>query len=124
MKKVFAFMVLFSIILCVNAQEPGNNLGKSLASIQQSFPNLSFLRTENGYQIYKSNGEGNDFTSFYFSNGRLVGEYTYIFDYSRSGYITDAYRSLINILTIWWKAQKEYRIRLRCDFLLFLKFHS
>lgn len=60
MKKMFVFMFLFSIFLCVNAQEPGNNLGKSIASIQQSFPNLIFLRTENGYKIYKSNGEGND----------------------------------------------------------------
>jgi hypothetical protein len=78
------------------AQSPGNNLGKSLAQIQQDFPNLKPLGDDKGYKVYKSSADGDDFTSFYFSNGRLVGEYTYIFDYSGSGYITDLYNSLLN----------------------------
>ena len=51
---------------------------------------------DKGYNVYLSAGDDEDFTSFYFSDGRLVGEYTYIFDYSGSGYITDLYNSLIN----------------------------
>ena len=95
MKKFFAVLILSVLFLSVNAQEPGNNLGKSVAQIQSSFPNLSYLREEKGYQIYKSNAEDDDFTSFYFSNGRLVGEYTYMFDYSGSRFITDLYYSLL-----------------------------
>lgn len=76
--------------------EPGNNLGKSLAQIQQSFPNLKYLHDEKGYQVYKSDSDDEDFTCFYFSKGRVVGEYTYIFDYSESGFIRDLYNSLLN----------------------------
>lgn len=89
-------MISLLFFLSTNAQVPGNNLGKSITAVQQVFPNLSFLREEKGYQVYKSKGEDDDFTSFYFSNGSLVGEYTYIFDYSHSGYIADLYRSLLN----------------------------
>ncbi len=95
MKKFFAVLFLSVLFLSVNAQEPGNNLGKSIAQIQSSFPNLSYLREEKGYQIYKFNADDDDFTSFYFSNGRLVGEYTYMFDYSGSRFITDLYYSLL-----------------------------
>ena len=95
--KHYSLLVL-SLILSMSlfAQSPGNNLGKSLAQIQQDFPNLKPLGDDKGYKVYKSSADGDDFTSFYFSNGRLVGEYTYIFDYSGSGYITDLYNSLLN----------------------------
>ena len=49
MKKFFAVLILSVLFLSVNAQEPGNNLGKSVAQIQSSFPNLSYLREEKGY---------------------------------------------------------------------------
>lgn len=90
--------LLLSILMCMSlfAQEPGNNLRKTIAQIQQGFPNLKFNRNDRGYQIYNSASEGKDFTSFYFSNGRLVGEYSYFFDYTDSGYITDLYHSLLN----------------------------
>ncbi len=95
--KHYSLLVL-SLILSMSlfAQAPGNNLGKSLAQIQQDFPNLKPLGDDKGYKVYKSSADGDDFTSFYFSNGRLVGEYTYIFDYSGSGYIRDLYNSLFN----------------------------
>ena len=51
MKKFFAVLILSVLFLSVNAQEPGNNLGKSIAQIQSSFPNLRYLREEKGYQI-------------------------------------------------------------------------
>jgi len=95
--KHYSLLVL-SLILSMSlfAQSPGNNLGKSLAQIQQGFPNLKPRGDDKGYKVYKSSAEGDDFTVFYFSNGRLVGEYTYIFDYSGSGYINDLYSSLFN----------------------------
>ena len=95
--KYYSLLVL-SLILSISlfAQSPGNNLGKSLAQIQQGFPNLKPQGDDKGYKVYKSSAEGDDFTVFYFSNGRLVGEYTYIFDYSGSGYINDLYSSLFN----------------------------
>ena len=95
--KYYSLLVL-SLILSMSlfAQSPGNNLGKSLAQIQQGFPNLKPQGDDKGYKVYKSSAEGDDFTVFYFSNGRLVGEYTYIFDYSGSGYINELYSSLFN----------------------------
>ena len=91
-------ILFFFIEFCTFAfsQEPGNNLGKTVAQIQQGFPNLKSQGDDKGYKVYKSSADGDDFTSFYFSNGRLVGEYTYIFDYSDSGYIRDLYNSLFN----------------------------
>jgi hypothetical protein len=77
------------------AQEPGNNLRKTISQIKQDFPNLKYNRDDKGYNI-NSAAEDRDFTSFYFKNGVLVGEYTYIFDYSRSSYINDLYSSMIN----------------------------
>ena len=95
--KRFLLFILFTLVsITFFAQGPGNNLRKSLAQIQQSFPNLKYFQNEKGYQVYKSASEDEDFTCFYFSNGRVVGEYTYIFDYSGSGYITDLYNSLLN----------------------------
>ncbi len=97
MRKIQLLCVLLFLSIYIYAQrEPGNNLGKSLAQIQQDFPNLKPLGDDEGYKVYKSSADGDDFTSFYFSNGRLVGEYTYIFDYSDSGYIRDLYNSLFN----------------------------
>ena len=97
MKQLALFTISLFISMSLFAQEPGNNLRKSLAQIQQSFPDLKYLHEDKGYKVYKSSGEDEDFTTFYFNNnGLLVGEYTYIFDYSGSGYITDLYNSLLN----------------------------
>lgn len=95
MKKII-FLLLFPLItLCAFAQEPGNNLGKSIAQIKQNFPNLIYSRIDKGYEVYKSKGEDEDFTSFYFSNGRLVSEETFIFDDTSNGnYINHLYSSL------------------------------
>lgn len=97
MKRISLLLLLFILSISLFAQEPGNNLGKTISQIQQEFPNLAFLRYDKGYQVYNSAGDDEDFTSFYFSNGRVVGEYTYIFEYASDGrFITDLYISLIN----------------------------
>lgn len=96
MKRTILLITATFISLAIFAQEPGNNLRKTISQIQQNFPNLKYSREDKGYNVYLSASDGEDFTSFYFSNGRLVGEYTYIFDYSGSGYITDMYNSLIS----------------------------
>ena len=96
MKRLSLIILSLSLSVVLFAQEPGNNLRKTLAQIQQRFPNLQYNREKDGYLLYNSPGEGQDFTCFYFSSGRVVGEYTYIFDYSDSGYITDLYNSLLN----------------------------
>lgn len=78
------------------AQEPSHNLGKGINQIKQDFPNLVYSRINKGCEVYKSKGEDEDFTSFYFNNGRLVSEETFIFDYNSNGnYITRLYSSLI-----------------------------
>ena len=96
MRRVFLFIISILFVSALYAQEPGNNLRKTISQIQQEFPNLKYNRDDKGYNIYNSAGEDRDFTSFYFKNGILVGEYTYIFDYSGSPYINDLYFSLIN----------------------------
>lgn len=48
MKKMFKilFLVLLLLIPMVsNAQEPKNNLGKSLGQLRQNFPNLRYVET-------------------------------------------------------------------------------
>lgn len=96
MKRLSLIMLSFFLSVALLAQEPGNNLHKTLAQIQQRFSNLQYNREKDGYLLYNSPGKDRDFTCFYFSSGRVVGEYTYIFDYSDSGYITDLYNSLLN----------------------------
>ena len=96
MKRLIFFLFFFIFASALYAQEPGTNLRKTLSQIQQQFPNLKYNRDDKGYNIYNSAAEDRDFTSFYFKNGTLVGEYTYIFDYSGSSYINDLYHSLIN----------------------------
>lgn len=107
MKRLSLLLLSLTLFLTASAQQPGNNLRISLAQIQQAFPNLRFDREEKGYQIYRSDGDDGDFTSFYFSNGRLVGEYTYIFDYCGSGYITELYNSLISNFAKYGGKQKR-----------------
>lgn len=72
--KRFSILVLLILVFnyTVFAQEPGNNLRKTLEHIQQRFPNTFYLREDKrGYNVYKSNGEDRDFTCFYFKNGLL-----------------------------------------------------
>lgn len=104
------FKLLFIFILSIVnifAQEPGNNLHQSLEQIKQKFPNLTYFGNESKYKKYKSKGEKEDFTSFYFYNNKLVGEYTYIFDYTNnSRYINNLYLSLISKFSTY---KRKYR---------------
>lgn len=90
MRQIFLFIISIIITSALYAQEPGNNLRKTISQIRQEFPNLKYNRNDKGYDMYNSAAEDRDFTSFYFKNGILVGEYTYIFDYSGSSYIHGA----------------------------------
>ena len=95
------------------AQEPGNNLRKTLAQLKQSFPNVFYLQNEKGYNVYKSDGDDRDFTCFYLNNDRVVGEYTYIFSYNTL-FIRDLYYSLLNRFASYggkhWKTTSGYDI--------------
>lgn len=110
MKKLIS-LLFFVIAVCLNcySQTPGNNLGKSLSQIKQSFPNLVYLHQKNGYDCYKSAGDDDDFTCFTFDNNKLVGEYTYIFDYMSDRYITDLYNSLYKSFSKTNARQKRSR---------------
>lgn len=107
MKQIFLFIISIIITSALYAQEPGNILRKTISQIRQEFPNLKYNRNDKGYDMYNSAAEDRDFTSFYFKNGILVGEYTYIFDYSGSSYIHDLYHSLINTFAKY--GGKHYR---------------
>lgn len=109
--KKFISLLFFILTVCLSSysQELGNNLHKNLNQIKQSFPNLVYLHKKNGYDVYKSAGEDEDFTCFYFDNGKVVGEYTYIFDYMGSGFINDLYNSLLNSFSKSNAKQKRRR---------------
>ena len=52
-----------------NAQEPKNNLGKSLGQLRQNFPNLRYVETRDGLTEYTSDG-----VTFTFKNNKVVAE--------------------------------------------------
>lgn len=52
MKKILATISLSLICLISFAQEPGNNLGKSLSSMRYQFPDLQYGWSEEGKDFY------------------------------------------------------------------------
>lgn len=75
MKKIqLLFWLLFSVC-CVYAQEPGNNLGKSLTQMRQEFPELRYIKSdEKGQQYEDGYPEDGIAVFFYFNNNVVVEE--------------------------------------------------
>lgn len=72
MNRVFKILFLsFSLFapIILNAQEPKNNLGKTISQLRQTFPNLRYVETRNGMAEYISNG-----ITFTFKNNKVVAE--------------------------------------------------
>jgi hypothetical protein len=57
------------------SQEPGNNLGKSLSTMKQEFPELRYIKTDQkGEQYEDGYPQDGIATFFYFRNNRVVEE--------------------------------------------------
>lgn len=72
MNRVFKILFLsFSLFapVILNAQEPKNNLGKTISQLRQTFPNLRYVETRDGLTEYTSDG-----ITFTFKNNKVVAE--------------------------------------------------
>lgn len=66
MKKVITlFLLLVSVFIAYAQDKPGNNLGKSLYTMKQEFPELRYLSSDNAGDRYQD-GYTEDGISFYF----------------------------------------------------------
>lgn len=69
------FMFMFIFLVHIKAQEPGNNLGKSLSLMKRDFPALRYLKTDSKGDEYEdgypNNGQA---VFFYFRNNIVVEE--------------------------------------------------
>mgnify|MGYP006872985860 CR=1 FL=1 len=75
MKRIIIIFVLSVFLLGANAQEPGNNLRKSLSVIKQEFPELRYIKTDaKGDEYEDGYPEEGVATFFYFRNGYVIEE--------------------------------------------------
>lgn len=74
---VLSILVLFSISMYAQQDEPVSNIGKTLVEIKQEFPNLEYYGYDNQGEDYISRDPNGGDTSFHFvcSNNRIVKEY-------------------------------------------------
>ena len=92
MKKCVIITISFFISIILYAQEPSNNLRKTISELKQSFPDLVIWGSEiNGVQNYKS-PESN--ILFETKKGIVVTEFTVF--YGTDSYLLDLYQTLIN----------------------------
>lgn len=75
MRKLFV-MLFCSIIFCTFGQSrPGNNLGKSLNTMRQDFPELRYIRTDEKGDFYEDGyPEDGIAMFFYFRNNAVIEE--------------------------------------------------
>ena len=72
MKKIFKILFLGLLLLIPivsNAQEPKNNLGKTINQLRQDFPNLRYVEIRDGLTEYTSDG-----IIFTLKNNKVVAE--------------------------------------------------
>lgn len=75
MKKLTLLFLMMIIGYNCYAQEPGNNLGKSLSTMKRDFPELRYLKTDSKGDEYEDGyPEEGIATFFYFKNGYVVEE--------------------------------------------------
>ncbi len=103
MKKIFAILFLSAFFLSVNAQEPGNNLGKSLSEMKLKFPELRYIKTDQKGDEYEDGYPQDGIaTFFYFRNNQVIEEC--MICQSNDGFPLDWYRSLCTEFSKKWNA--------------------
>ena len=89
MRKILLLLLLI-ITVSTSAQEPANNLGKSISELRQSFPDLvrwGGYDNEPNYKSPKAN------TLFTFKNNQVAIEFTMIT--GENGYLYDLFTTLV-----------------------------
>jgi len=86
-------LVFISVLFCLGAyaQEPKNNLRKTIVQLRQDFPDLVENGISNGYKRYKSPKAEVYFNTM---DGIVTEESTYIFE--DGNFLQDYYNSLLN----------------------------
>ncbi len=88
--KICVSLLLLFITFTASAQEPANNLGKSISELRQSFPDLvrwGGYDSEPNYKSPKAN------TLFTFKNNQVAIEFTMIT--GENGYLYDLFTTLV-----------------------------
>ena len=93
MKRYVLLFFSFLLVTKMFSQEPGNNLGKSLSTMKQEFPELRYIKTDQkGEQYEDGYPQDGIATFFYFRNNRVVEEC--MICQSNDGFPLDWFRSL------------------------------
>ena len=94
MKKLTLSLILFSLSLILYAQrEPANNIGKSLSTMKQEFPELRFIKSDQKGNQYEDGYPQDGIAMFFYFNNNRVTEECMICQ-SNDGFPQEWYRSL------------------------------
>lgn len=95
MKKIFSILLFLAITTMCFAEEPGTNLGKTLAQIKSEFPDLRFFKeTSKGTEYIDGDPSEGIVGFFTFRSNRVVEECFIV--QSDNGFARDWYNSLVN----------------------------
>lgn len=95
MKRVSLFILSLIVPVILFAQEPGNNLRKSLNEMKQKFPELRYIKTDQKGDEYEDGyPEDGIATFFYFRNGYVIEEAMII--QGTNGFPYDWYSTQVN----------------------------
>lgn len=93
MKRSFFLLLAFLTCLTLFAQEPGNNLGKSLSLMKKEFPELRYIKTDQKGEQYEDGFPQDGISMFFYFNNNVVIEECMICQ-SNDGFSLDWFRSL------------------------------
>lgn len=94
MKKVIFLFVLAFVSICSYAQEPGNNIGSSLYSMKQKFPELRYLKTDTKGDEYEDGYPQDGIATFFYFKDNYVIEECMICQ-SDDGFSLEWYNSMV-----------------------------
>ena len=101
MKRLFLFVLSIAVSIALFAQEPGNNLRKTIPELRRSFPDLVVWGYErSGIQDYKSPESDILFET---KSGIVIAEFA-MFE-GEDGYLQGLYRAFLNSFS---KTAKSY----------------
>jgi len=74
MKKLLLFAIMTFVGLFCYAQEPGNNIGKSLSMMRQLFPELRYVKTDAKGMLYEDGYPQDGIAMFFYFRNDIVVE--------------------------------------------------
>lgn len=94
MKKVLFFVVLIFTYISTYAQEPGCNIGSSLYSMKQKFPELRYIKTDTKGDEYEDGYPQDGIATFFYFMDNYVIEECMICQ-SNDGFPLECYNSMV-----------------------------